>query len=132
MRTLTATVAKVLCVLLGSVMLLLGADVWRGAGPGIARAHIIVGLIFAIILGVMAAALAARRQSQFGYALLLLAVVMVVFGIIHPLILPGSHHWIVRVAHLLIGATAIATGYRFAARLDDRLSPEAAVPAPRR
>jgi hypothetical protein len=132
MRTMTATVAKVLCVLLGSVMLLLGADVWRGAGPGIARAHIIVGLIFAIILGVMAAALAARRQSQFGYALLLLAVVMVVFGIIHPLILPGSHHWVVRVAHLLIGGMAIATGYRFAARLDDRLRPEAAVPAPRR
>jgi multisubunit Na+/H+ antiporter MnhE subunit len=131
MRAMTATVAKVLCMLFGAVMIVLGAAVWRGFGPEITRAHIIVGFILTTTLGAIAARLAARRQSRFGYALLLLAVVMALFGIIHPVIPPGSHHWIVRVAHLLIGAVAISAGYRLSARLDERLNAEGSVPAPR-
>lgn len=118
MRSTNGTVAKALCAIVGGLLLALGGAIWSGFGVGVARAHIILGVFFAIVLSAIAVALAARRQAAFGYTLLLFVIVMTVFGVAHPAIFPGPYHWIVRVVHVLIGATAGTVGYRFAARLD--------------
>lgn len=118
MRLMNAPIARKWCAVLGGLLFALGSAVWRGAGVGVTRVHVILGLFFALSLSALAVALVVRNQSEFGYGLLLLVIVMAVFGITHPAMLPGPHHWVVRCVHLLIGAVTIVFSYRFAGRLD--------------
>jgi len=79
----------------------------------------LVGMLFdlAFALLVVLAAVAGIRRSAV-LAGIALAVVIPLFGVVQPRILPGPEHWIVRTAHLLLGVIAMVMAARLAGFVD--------------
>ena len=94
----------------------LGLLFWSGRAFALLPLHMLIGMTFVIALWVLAG-LAAR--AGLGATRVLLAIgwgiVVPAFGVVHPRLLPGPGHWVVRVAHLVIGLAAVVIAERLAA-----------------
>jgi hypothetical protein len=66
--------------------------------------------------------LAARAGLKMRWVLLAIGwgIVVPVFGMIHPRLLPGPAHWVVRVIHLLIGLAAMVIAAKLAGYIQRR------------
>ena len=95
----------------GALALVLGLALWSGRLYGLVNAHMALGT--AVVLGLWALAVLALRQGvSRGVAILALAwgLATLALGPTQAGLLVGDLHWLVQVAHLLLGLGAIALG----------------------
>ena len=99
--------------LTGMAQVVLGLLFWVGHALPLVGAHMLNGMVF--VLGVLVLVVAAAR-SGLGAPLAALAtgytLVVPAFGMTHAHILPGPAHWVVEVAHLLVGLGAMILAAR--------------------
>ena len=107
MRTITAATLWIVRIS-GTLQLLLGVSFWTGHGYKYLPLHIVNGFVIVVTLWT-AAALAFIARTRQGLAVfgILWGLVLPAFGIIQASVLPGSMHWVVRVAHLIMGLLAM-------------------------
>src|SRR5262245_49829501 len=107
----TARFFNILLRVCGTGAMALGLAFWLGHARSLTQLHMAFG--FGLVASLWAlAAIAWRNEARNGLARFAAAwgLVMWVFGVIHGQILPGSFHWVVQVAHLVVGGIAIAVG----------------------
>jgi hypothetical protein len=99
----------------GVAQLVLGLAFWTGNLATLIPAHRLNRLLFVVLLEAQAA-LAASAGASGRLVILSVAWGLFVpaFGMQQLQILPGEFHWIVQVAHLLVGGVAIALAERLA------------------
>jgi len=112
------TTLRILVRLCGLLLIILGILFWTGHALGLVQAHMVIGLVLAVVLWVLAF-LGAKRGVGGGFATLVAvwALVMVVFGAMHTRLMPGSAHWVIQVLHLLVGIVALGLGDRLGMQL---------------
>jgi hypothetical protein len=110
--TMTATKAfDYLVRIAGVLALLLGLALWGGRLYDLINLHMVLGV--AVVIGLWGlAALVLRRGGSPGLALgaAALGLATLALGPTQTRLLPGDLHWLVQVAHLLLGLGAIALG----------------------
>ena len=110
--------------LTGMAQVVLGLLFWFGHAPPLVGAHMLNGMVF--VLGVLVLVVAAAR-SGLGVPLVALAtaytLVVPAFGMTHARILPGPAHWVIEVAHLLVGFGAMILAARLGGFVRRRRSP---------
>lgn len=92
----------------GLLQIVLGLLLWTGFGAAWLGLHMLNGILITLLLfaaawfGVRAGA--SKGLVWFGVAW---AVLLPVFGIMHPTLLAGALHWIIQVLHLVVGIVAL-------------------------
>lgn len=108
-----AAVAGWVVRLTGMAQVVLGLLFWFGHALPLVGAHMLNGMVF--VLGVLVLVVAAAR-SGLGAPLVTLATAYALavpaFGMTHARVLPGPAHWVVEVAHLLVGFGAMILAAR--------------------
>ncbi|WP_232668223.1 hypothetical protein [Pseudonocardia sp. TRM90224] len=109
MRTATLVVIWIVRIA-GTVQILLGLSIWIGVAGPLFAFHIPIGLTIVGCLWVLAVlSLAARGRPAPAVFAFVWGLALPAFGMTQASILPGSLHWIVQVAHLLMGLIALGT-----------------------
>jgi len=104
----TIAVLQMLVRLLGVVQILVGLAIWFGWAPSAIAFHSAVGSLFVLLVWIVAIiALFALPHRALPLVTLLVAGVVLWFGMAQTTLLIGSAHWAVRLAHLLIGLATI-------------------------
>ncbi|MDB4874809.1 MAG: hypothetical protein JWM41_1255 [Gemmatimonadetes bacterium] len=94
--------------LLGVVQIVVGLGMWFGMLAGAVAFHTAVGSLFVLVLWVVAGiALFALPKRGVALFALLWGALVLWFGMAQMTLLPGSAHWAIRVAHLLVGVAAM-------------------------
>ncbi|MBW8773127.1 MAG: hypothetical protein JF590_07560 [Gemmatimonadetes bacterium] len=112
MNTLRATLPWLLR-LSGLTLVVLGLLFWTGHALQLVQLHMLVGVLFTLAyFGIVV--VAARGGLALGPSLFatLWGFVIPTFGMIQTAILPGPMHWVVRLAHLLVGMVAMGVADR--------------------
>jgi hypothetical protein len=124
------TVLQTLVRLSGLILIVLGGLFWTGHAISLIPLHMLIGLILVLALWGLAA-VAATVRVPLGLVLAAVAwgLLVPIVGLTQDGILPGNAHWVIQVAHLLIGLTAIAFGERLAAQIKRTKPPDPASPA---
>lgn len=104
--------------LLGIAQIVLGIMFWTGRAYGLLPVHMTLGSILVITLWLLAL-LAARAGVSAGMVILaiLWGAFVPLLGFNQARLLPGDLHWVVQVAHLLVGLAAIGLGEGLAERI---------------
>jgi hypothetical protein len=120
MTTLT-TIALWTVRVTGPIQVVLGLLFWTGRALTLLPLHMLIGMVFVLALLVLggAAAWAGLRRSLV-LLTFALGIVIPVFGVTQPRLLPGPAHWVVRLAHLLIGIAAMIVAARLAGFIRSR------------
>ncbi len=115
--------AQMVVRILGSIMIILGLLFWTGNALALIPVHMMVGLVLVLTLWTVGG-LAARSGEQPGLVALAIAwgFVVPILGYTQDSLLPGPAHWLIQVAHLLVGLTAIGLAETLARRGLIRLS----------
>lgn len=92
--------------------LILGMLFWTGSAESMIEAHMLLGLLVALVLWVLGAALAITGEGNWWLVggAFVLAGTMLIFGLIQERLLPGAFHWVIQVIHLLLGLSALGLG----------------------
>lgn len=100
------------------LLLILGLVFWIGNVDAIVPVHMILGILFVLVLWVIAGTTAAARGGNWGLAgaAFVLGIIMIAFGLRQAIILTNSLHWIIQVIHLLLGLCGIGLGEAMTAR----------------
>lgn len=121
-RLAWVTVVNTLTRASGLLQLALGLAFWTGTLLIAVPFHTFNGLIFVLLLEAQAGLAACAGAS---WRLVVPAVAwglfVVAFGMTQSQILPGDWHWLVRVAHLLVGLVAMGVAERLAVAARVRL-----------
>ncbi len=114
----------------GAVLLVLGVLFWTGHALSLVQLHMTLGVLFVLLLWAVAAA-GARAGAPAGLVVTtaLWGLVVPALGFAQTRLLPGSSHWTVRVAHLLVGLVAMGLGGRLGVFIVGRSRSAAASPA---
>jgi len=98
----------------GVATLLMGLSLWRTPSPMVLQSH--AGCAALMVLALWALAWQARRLAP-GMALLAAAwgLLLPALGFAQLSLLPGAHHWVIQVLHLLVGLSALVQAERLAA-----------------
>ena len=98
--------------------IVLGVLFWTGNATPLTDLHMLLGLVFALLVAVLAVLVGVRGGSP-GLLVggLALAVLLPVVGIGQTGWLAGPQHWVIQVVHLLIGLAAIAVAEAAGGRL---------------
>lgn len=112
------TAVQMLIRLTWLILIILGVLFWAGRSLNMLPVHIVVGLIFALLIWVLAF-LAIRAKASPGLAGLnvVWAVVVLVLGMTQNRLLVGDGHWIIQVLHLFVGIVAIGLAESLAAKI---------------
>jgi predicted ferric reductase len=117
----TVTSIQQLVRLAGVLQIVLGLLFWAGFALGFVGLHMLLGMLLVLLLWTLAGMAAWARVSP---ALAALAVAWglgtPVLGMTQAQLLPGAAHWVVQVAHFLVGLVALALAETLARRLRDR------------
>ena len=104
----------------GLLALALGLLYWFAAANGI-PVHMILGLVVTLgLLSLGVIALLTRGMRPLGAAAVVYALFVPAFGMTQATILPGELHWLIRLAHLLVGIGALALMGAISARYRQR------------
>ena len=108
-----ASVAGWVVRLTGMTQVLLGILFWTGHALPLVNLHMLIGMAFVIALLVLVV-VAARSGLRLPLVLLAAGNSLFVpaFGMMHARLLPGPGHWIIQVAHLLVGFGAMVIAAR--------------------
>ena len=120
----TATTVNVMLVRFTAIVqVVLGVLFWTGNLLSMIPVHMLIGFVFVLSLwtlsGLAAWAGVSSDLVALGFAW---GLVVPVIGLTQTRILPGDLHWIVQVAHLLVGIIGAGIGDMLANRIGDRLS----------
>ena len=97
----------------GVAQIALGLAFWTGNLLTMIPAHMLNGLVFVVLLEVQAVLAAFRGVSWRLVALtVVVGLIVPVLGMTQFQILPGDFHWVVQLAHLVIGVLAIGLAER--------------------
>ena len=115
--------------LTGMTLVVLGLAIWTHRVPAVVPVHMAIGLGFVIGLWILAG-IAARVGVRLALITTTIAWGFLVlgFGIGQRHLLFGPMHWLVEVAHLLIGIGAMALARRLGAQIRRRAATLAAMP----
>ena len=115
----------------GLAQLALGLLLWSG-NMALLGAHIPNGFLFVLLLEIQAgiAAWAGVNWRLVVFAVLF-GLFVPYFGMTQSGILPGDLHWIVQVAHLLVGVVAMGRADRLARGTQERLGQRGTAASPR-
>jgi hypothetical protein len=92
----------------GTLQLVLGILFWTGHAYQLLPLHIANGFVIVLTLWTTAGlAYAARTRPGLAVFGILWGFALPAFGIVQAAVLAGSMHWIVRVAHLVMGLVAM-------------------------
>ena len=111
-----ATVIQILVRIAGLTQIVLGVLFWTGNMLTLISVHMLVGSVLVLLLWSLAgmSLLAGVNRGRAALALVW-GVVVVALGMTQNQILPGSAHWVIQVAHLLVGLAAIGMAEGLAA-----------------
>jgi hypothetical protein len=102
-------IIQIVAGIAGVVALVLGLSIWLAQTYAVLPVHMILGLI--VTLGLLIFSIMALLTSELrvlGVIGIIYAVIVPVFGLTQTSILPGDLHWLIRIAHLLVGVGAMA------------------------
>jgi hypothetical protein len=104
--------------LIGLALIALGISFWSGHLLSLVRLHMMLGMLFVLCMWLLVV-LAFIAGSARGLAVVVLvwSVIVPIFGMAQLRLLPGSRHWLVQAAHLLIGLIAMGLGHSLARRI---------------
>jgi hypothetical protein len=121
-RTTAVAVVQTLIRAIGVLQLALGLAFWTGTLLVAVPFHMLAGMLFVVLLWAQAGLAAwAGASWRLAAGAVVWGVVVVALGMTQTQLLPGDWHWIVEVAHLLVGLAAIGLGERLAAAAKSRL-----------
>ena len=104
--------ARVLLMLLRigvTLQLVVGIAMWTGHWYSMLEFHMIVGIVFVLVLWLLAlAALVQRRHVWLALIALPWGVVVIIFGLVQTELLAGRFHFVIRIWRLLSGLAAMA------------------------
>ena len=130
--TKAAKVMQMLIRAFGVVQIVIGFAIWMGYGLHPPVIHMAIGVVFVLALWILAILGARARVGAPLVALVLVwGALTAVFGMAQSAILPGPHHWIIRVLHLLVGVAAMGQAEALAGRMKRAVSHSAATEATR-
>lgn len=110
---ITVTVLQMLVRLCFVVQLVLGILFWTGHGLTLLPLHMTVGIVFVAALW-LTSILGAVARVPVGLVVvgLVWGGITIALGMTQMTLLPGSAHWVIQVAHLLLGMGAIGINER--------------------
>jgi hypothetical protein len=103
----------------GLLALILGLFLWTGdAPPALIPVHMLLGTLMVLALWLLAAT-ASQNGAPMGMVIAagVLGLLVLLLGFSQQSLAPGSGHWVVQVAHLLLGMAAIASGEMLSGRV---------------
>ncbi|GCE30534.1 hypothetical protein KDA_60180 [Dictyobacter alpinus] len=104
---MTTRIIQIIVGIAGLAALTLGLLYWI-ANINLANIHMLFGLLVAITLLVMSSiAVSTRALRLQGIIGIIYALLVPVFGLTQSTILPGSLHWLIQTAHMLVGIGAM-------------------------
>jgi len=122
-------IARSLISVFGIALLALGIVFWTGHGLSLLSLHMLLGTLFVISLWALAGVgLAVRGARGFALIVLIWSLIVPALGVSQVRLLPGSDHWVIETAHLLVGIIAMGLGHALAGRLGRQPAAAAAVP----
>jgi hypothetical protein len=99
------------------VQVVVGLGLWSGRWYSLVDMHRTVGVIYVILLWVLAIlALVQRRSVKVALFAIVWGFVIAMLGFAQQRFLIGDLHWVVRVLHLIIGLAAMPIAERLAPR----------------
>lgn len=111
-------IVRALFGLIGLALLGLGILFWTGHALPLIPLHMALGGAFVLCMWALAVfAFVAHRARGLAVGVLLWSFVVPILGMAQLRLLPGSLHWIVQSAHLLVGLIALGLGHALAARI---------------
>jgi len=126
---MTARILQIIVGLAGLCALVLGLLIWI-ANIDLTDIHMLFGLLVTLGLLVMSIiALTAPGLRIWGFAGIVYAIILLIFGESQSNILAGNLHWLIQVLHTLVGIGALVlTGFlgaRYRTLKRDEAKPEA-------
>lgn len=122
MQTAT-TIALMVLRVIGLAQIGLGLLFWTGNSLNLIPLHMLLGFVLVLALWALAGLAAGGGANPGLVAVALLwGVGVPVLGLTQQRLLPGDWHWLVQLAHLLVGLIAIGLGEHLAARTRQVLS----------
>ena len=102
----------------GLILIVLGLLFWSGHSLNLVPAHVWVGLVFVLLLWILAA-MSLRVKGSAGLAVgaIVWGLVVAALGMGQVRLLPGNAHWLIELLHLLVGLGAIGLAERLGARI---------------
>ena len=101
--------------ILGLVQIVVGVPLWMGHAKSLTGLHMILGIVFVAAMWVMCVIGFRARMGGLSALTLVWSFVVVGLGMAQMQLLPGPGHWVIRVAHLLVGLIALALAGRIGA-----------------
>jgi hypothetical protein len=109
----------------GLIALVLGLLYWFAAA-NVIQVHMVLGLVVTLgLLSLGVIALLTRGMRPLGAVAVVYALIVPAFGMTQATMLPGDLHWLIRLAHMLVGIGALALMGAISARYRQRSSPAA-------
>jgi hypothetical protein len=123
-------IARSLISLLGIALVLLGILFWTGHALSLLEFHMMLGGLFVACLWVLAIiGFLAPGSRALALLVLVWSLIVPALGVMQLSLLPGSDHWVVQAAHLLVGLIAMGLGHALARRIGRRAAAAPAMPA---
>jgi hypothetical protein len=112
MIIMTARILQITVGLAGLCALVLGLLIWI-ANIDLTDIHMLFGLLVALgLLAMSIIALTAPGLRLWGLVGIVYAIIVLIFGVSHSILLVGNLHWLIQTLHLLVGIGAIVlTGF---------------------
>ena len=121
----TARLLNILIRAFGVVALALGLAMWLGNSRSFTRWHIGLGIGVVVSSWALAGMAGWNRAAPAGLIVFAATwgLVTWIFGVMQRQMLPGAFRWVVEIAHLVVGAIAIAVSSRLANAMSVRRGP---------
>lgn len=95
--------------LAGLAAVTLGLLIWLAQMDALRSVHMLFGFVVALsLLGFSILAVFTRGMRRLGGVGIVYALIVPIFGLTQETLLVGSLHWLIQIAHLLVGLGAIA------------------------
>jgi len=113
-----ATIVQMLIRFTSLILIVLGVLFWMDRALDLLPVHIIVGLVFVLLLWVLAfLGLRARVGPGSAFQVALWGAVALVLGMTQNRLLTDNAHWVIQALHLLVGVGTVGLAERLAARI---------------
>jgi hypothetical protein len=104
----TARVLSVLIGITGLIQLVLGLVLWTGRAKQMIPFHMLIGIVFVLLIWVLCVVGFRARLAGPSALNLIWSLLVIGLGMAQMQLMVGPSHWVIRVAHLLIGVAAMA------------------------
>jgi hypothetical protein len=110
--------ASAVVTLAGILALISGLVIWYGAAPSLVSMHMLLG--FLTVAGLWTIGIvqfkSAGGSSILAALALILGALTIYIGMNQTGIIPGAHHWLIQIGHVILGILSIGLAHMAAAR----------------